>query len=193
MAKRKYEFKPDPTGAGLMNKLHLTPAQRAKLWQWICYGGLFAVCLAAQDSLLARWRLFGGVLDLAPCVILLIYVFKGAEDGCVFALSAALFYEFSGSAPGIYVVILITVIGAVASGLQRAFLQPGFWSDWLATGLAVALYELSVFGMGMMLGLTYMDRIGVYLATAVLCVAVIPALYVPVKKIGEIGGQIWNE
>lgn len=193
MAKRKYEFKPDPTDSGLLNKLYLTPAQRAKVRQWICYSLLFVFCLAVQDSLLGRWRIFGGVVDLAPCVIMLIYVYQGAEAGCVFALSAALFYEFSGSAPGIYVVVFITVLGALASGIQRSFLQPGFWSDWLTAGVSMALYELSVFFMGVILGQTYQGRIGVYLATALLCVAVIPALYVPVKKIGEIGGKTWNE
>lgn len=193
MAKHKYEFKPDPAGSGLMNKLYLTPQQRSRIKQWALYTVLFVLSLAVQDAVLGRYRILGGVIDLAPCFIMLVYVVQGAENGCVFALSTALFYYFSGSAPGMYVVLLITVIGAVISVLQESFLQPGFGADWFCAGLAMVIYEMSVFCVGLISGQTYGGRFGAFFVTAVLCVAVIPALYPPVKKIGEIGGTTWSE
>lgn len=193
MAKRKYEFKPDPNGGGLWNKLHLTPTQRRAAWRWLFYTLLFLACLVVQDAFLGRFRFFGACIDLVPCVIMLVYLHTGAQAGCVFALCASAFYAFSGSAPGLYVTILITVIGAVVSCAQHSFLQPGFYSDWLCTAVSMVAYELCVFGMGLILSQTHPGRAGVFLLAAVLCALVTPVLYLPVERIGKMGGQLWNE
>ena len=71
MARKKYRFRPDPTGAGIWNKLYITPQQRKIALKWGLYGLICLVCLILQDAVLGRVRLFGGYVDLAPAAIIL--------------------------------------------------------------------------------------------------------------------------
>ena len=72
MARRKIEFKPDPTDGGILNKLYITPKQRKTIRKWLCYSLVCVACLVIQDSVLGRARLFGGMVDLASAAIALI-------------------------------------------------------------------------------------------------------------------------
>ena len=110
----KYEFKPDPTGADPLRGLYLSTRQKHALIKWSFYCLVVLVSLVIQDTILGRIRISGATTDLAVCAIMLIGVMEGAENGGTFALFASLFYYFSGSAPGPYVIILLTavVIGA---------------------------------------------------------------------------------
>ena len=193
MARKKIEFKPDPTGGGILNKLYITPKQRKTIRKWLCYSLVCVACLVIQDSVLGRARLFGGMVDLASAAIALICVLEGSESGGVFALAASAVFVFSGSAPDDFSIALLTVYGCLAALFRESFLRRGFPSAWLCAGTAVVLYEISVFALGLLRGVTYLGRMGAFGITAALSVAVMPVLYPLLRRIGKIGGETWKE
>ena len=189
----KYEFKPDPMGPAPLKRLYITPRQRSAIIKWTLYAMVVMVALGIQDTLMARVRLFGATTDLAVCAIMLIGVMEGAENGGTFALLASVFYYFSGSAPGPYVIILLTaaVIGA-------ALFRQGYWSQGLSTavlctGMGMLVYELVLFCIGIFMELTRWNRLGVFFMTAVFSAVMVFALYPAVRAIGKIGGEAWKE
>ena len=88
MARKKIEFRPDPTGHNWADKLRLTPLQRKSVLKWLLYSAVCVAGLVLQDSMLARLRLFGGCFDVTPALIVLICVLEGSENGSLFALLA---------------------------------------------------------------------------------------------------------
>ena len=193
MARKKYEFRPDPSDFGILNKLYIPPRQRLLALKWVLYG---IVCLAAlifQDSFLGRARLWGGFVDLAPCAIVLICVMQGAESGGIFALTASVVYVFSGSAPDPLCIALITTYGVLGAMFRENYLRRGFSSDWLCAAGAMMLYEISVWFIGVFFGLTYPGRIAVFAVSGGLSVAVMPLVYPLLSRIATIGGTIWKE
>lgn len=193
MAKKKYRFRPDPTGAGVWNKLYITPQQRKTILKWSLYGLVCLLALILQDAFLGRARLFGGYVDLAPAAIILICVMQGVESGSVFALIGSMIFVFSGSAPETFAIAFITVYAVMVTLFREQFLRRSFSSAWLCTAAAVMLYELSVYLLGLFLGLTYPGRIGVFLTGGVLTVLAVPVLYPLLGWIGKIGGETWRE
>ena len=194
MAKRrKYEFKPDPKGTSLLKVLHLTRQQQLQLLKWSCYALLCLTLLIIQDVILSRFRFSGATTDLAVCGILLIGILAGAEQGGLFAMMASLIYWFSGSAPGPYVIALITLFVIGASLFRQIFWHRSFASIMLCAGLAMMVYELSLFGIGIFIGRTLWSRIGVFMLTGLMSVLVMLALYPLVMAIGKIGGETWKE
>lgn len=194
MAKRrKYEFKPDPKGTSLLKVLHMTRHQQLQLLKWSCYALLCLTLLIVQDVILSRFRFSGATTDLAVCGILLIGILAGAEQGGFFAMMASLIYWFSGSAPGPYVIALITLFVIGASLFRQIFWHRSFASIMLCAGLAMMVYEMSLFGIGIFIGRTLWSRIGVFMLTGLMSVLVMLALYPLVKAIGKIGGETWKE
>ena len=193
MAKKKYRFRPDPTGAGVWNKLYITPQQRKTALKWALYGLVCIIALIAQDAFLGRLRIFGGYVDLTPCAIVRVCVLQGSEPGSLFALIASMIYVFSGSAPGSYAIAMITVYSVLVTLFRERFLRRSFSSAWLCTMVAVVLYEISVYLIGLFLGLTYPGRIGVFAMSAVMTTLAAPALYPLLGWIGRIGGETWKE
>lgn len=193
MAKKKYEFKPDNVGTGTLSKLYLTKKQRQAALKWLLYGLACLVLLVLQDVLLSRLHVFGATTDLVSCAILLICLLQGPENGGVFALISSGIFLFSGSAPGPYTIVFLTVYGILAAIFRQAFLRKGFGSMALCTAGALLLYELSVFAMVLFLGYTIGSRIGSFLMTWVLTLAAIPLLYPILASIEKIGGETWKE
>ena len=193
MSRKKFDFRPDRTDSGLANKLYLTSRQRKKLLRWTLYALSFVLALIVQDSMLAKLRLFGGVIDLAPCTVALICILEGSESGGLFALLSAVFFVFSGTAPGSYCVGFLTVYSVLAALFRENFLRRSFSSTWLCAGAVMILYEISVFLVGVFLGNTYPARFPVFLVTGLLDVAVIPMLCPQMGWIGKIGGETWKE
>lgn len=193
MAKKKLDFKPDPQGTGLLNKLYITPRQRLVMLKWALYAALFVAVLVTQDVVLSRLTLFGGRMDLTSAVILLICVLEGAESGGVFALCASIFYVFSGSAPGEYVVALITALGILAAIFRQNFLYRNFGPQWLCTCAAVAVYQLLVFGIGLFMTQTLFSRAIVFAMNAVLACLGLLIVYPAARAIHRIGGETWKE
>lgn len=191
--KRKYEFKPDPSGTSFLKKLYMTRLQRLALLKWTLYGALCVLLLVIQDVIMSRFHISGATTDLAVAMILLISIHEGAENGGLFALIASSIYWFSGSAPGPYVIAIITFL-AIGATLSRQMLwRRSFGSTALYTGLSIMIYEMAVFLIGILMGLTIWARAGVFCLTGLLsCVVMLP-LYPLVSAIGKIGGDSWKE
>ena len=188
---KKYEFKPDKPYSGFWEKLLLTRLQRKEARKWFLYGLVLLVLSVLQDVLLSRMRVFGATTELVPCAIFMICLLEGLERGSVFALVASLLYLFSGTAAGIYSMVLITALAVAVMLLRQSWLQKGFGTAMLCTGLAMLLYELSVFAVGLFLGLTGFFRIGSFCMTVVLTMVAAPVMYPVLKTIG--GHEIWRE
>ena len=189
----KYEFKPDPTGSDLLKRLYLTPRQRRVLAKWVLYSLLVMVALVLQDTLLGRIRICGATTDLAVCAIILIGMLEGAEEGGVFALAASVFYYLSGSAPGPYVIALVTGATIATALFRQSYWTLGLSTAVLCTGLGMLVYELALMIVGMFMHLTRWNRLGVFLMTAVLSAVMVYPLYPAVRAIGNIGGEQWKE
>ena len=104
-----------------------------------------------------------------------------------------MFYYFSGSAPGPYAIAGISILGIAGALFREYFWRRGFASDVLCAGCAMALYELSIFGTGLFLGLTRWNRLGVFWLTAVLSILVMIPMYPVISNIHRIGGETWKE
>ncbi len=188
-----YEFKPDSNRIPLHKKLHLTQLQRKQLLQWTLNSLLCLVLLIIQDVIMSQVSFRGATTDLVPAAILLIAVLSDAYDGSLFLLLSSMFYVFSGSAPGPYVIAFLTIAGVAAALFRQSFWRRGFRSNFLCAGLALFLYEMAVFGTGIFLGLTHWGRFGVFVTTWALSFGVMLALYPLTRAIQKIGGEIWRE
>lgn len=193
MARKKYEFRPDPTGMNWISKLMLTKKQKQSLTKWLLYGLVCVAGLLLQDSMLSKLRILTGGFDLAPALIVLISVMEGCENGSVFALAASSVYVFSGSAQGRYCIVILTFAAVLAAAFRQSYLRRGFGSDLICTGGAMLVYELTVFFVGLGLGLTYSARWVAFFVTALLSTLTAAALYRPLRHIGTIGGNLWKE
>ena len=190
---KKYEFQPDRPYATWLSKLYLTKLQRKQLLKWFFYGLVLLLLSVLQDVVLCRMRLWGGTTDLLPCAIFTICLLEGTEKGCVFALVASIFYLLSGSAPGTYVLVLITVLSVLVTALRQTYLRQGFLPTLLAAAAAMAMYEAAIFGFCLLIGKVTPDRFGGFMVPVVLSFVVIPVLYPLAKAISTIGGETWKE
>ncbi|MBQ8355064.1 MAG: hypothetical protein IJY40_05520 [Oscillospiraceae bacterium] len=193
MARKKIEFRPDPTGHNWADKLRLTPLQRKSVLKWMLYSTVCVAGLVLQDSMLARLRLFGGCFDVTPALIVLICVLEGSENGSLFALLASMVYVFSGTGQGHYCIAMLTLAAVLATAFRQSYLRRGAGSDLICVGGAMVLYEMAVFTAGVLQGLTYRARWGVFLMTAVVSTLTAGAVYALLKYIGTIGGNAWKE
>ena len=193
MARKKIEFRPDPTGHNWADKLKLTPLQRKSLLKWVLYSAVCVAGLVLQDSMLARLRLFGGCFDVTPALIVLICVLEGSENGSLFALLASMVYVFSGTGQGYYCIAMLTLAAVLATAIRQSYLRRGAGSDLICVGGAMMLYEMGVFTAGVLQGLTYRARWGVFFMTAIISTLAAGAVYALLKYIGTIGGNAWKE
>ena len=193
MARKKYEFRPDPTGFDVAGKLYLTQQQRLSILKWVLYSAVCVAGLVLQDSMLARVRFLGGNFALAPVLVILICVLEGCENGCGFALGASMVYAFSGSAQGRYCIIYLTFAAVLAAAVRQSYLRRGPGSDLLCVGLTMLLYELAVFLTGLFLELTYPARWTAAVMTALCSTLSAGVLYPLVRYAGTIGGNVWKE
>ncbi len=189
----KKEFKSDKPHSGFWGKLYLTQKQRKELLKWSLYGALLLALSLLQDVVLCRVRLLRATTELVPVGIFLICILEGAESGSIFALSASLLYLFSGTAAGPYSMVFITVLAIGVTIFRQAYLQKGLAAAVLCAGVAMLVYELLQFLMGLFLGLTIPSRFIGFVVTAVLSIAAIPILYPIAFSIGTIGGETWKE
>ena len=193
MARKKIEFRPDPTGHNWSDKLKLTHLQRKALLKWVLYSAVCVAGLVLQDSMLARLRLFGGCFDVTPALIVLICVLEGSENGALFVLLASMVYVFSGTGQGYYCIAILTLAALLATAVRQSYLRRGAGSDLICVGGAMVLYEMSVFMAGLIQGLTYRARWGVFFMTAIISTLTAGAVYALLKYIGTIGGNAWKE
>lgn len=191
--KQVYEFKPDREQTHILKQLYLTKLQRRQLLKWGCYAVLCIALLVVQDVMLSQFRLSGATTDLAVCIIFLIGLYEGTENGSLFALIASLVYLFSGNSPGAQCVALLTC-GAVLLNLFRQMnWHRSGGSILLCTCAGIVLYEMLNFLFGIFTGSTIWARAGVFLLVAIMtCICAFP-LYPLVKLISKIGGDTWKE
>lgn len=190
---KKYEFKPDKPQTSLLSHLLLTGKQRQACLKWGLYGLMLLVLSILQDVLLCHLRIFGASTELVPCGIFLICLLEGSENGSIFALISSSLYLFSGTAHGPYSMVAITALAIFLCIFRQAYLQQGFSAAMLCCGIAMVLYELTMFVFGLFLHLTIPSRIFGFLITAGLSLITIPGLYPIFKAIGAIGGESWKE
>ena len=193
MARKKYEFRPDKVKTDFLGKLYLTPQQRKKLLRWLLFAVLLVTVSVLQDVVLCRISYLGGGTDLVPCLIFMIAALEGAEEGSIFALIASVVYFFSGSAPGPYMIPLVTGIAIFMAILRQACLPRGFFSILLCAALGMAAYEMLLFAIGMFLGNIPLDRMEAMLRTALYTLCGFPIAYPLARLIGKIGGETWKE
>lgn len=191
--KNNRDFKPDRTQSGALSKLFLTRKQRLSLLKWLLYTLVLLVLSVLQDVVLCRFRLFGATTELVPCGIFMICVIQGAQSGCLFALIAGLVYIFSGSGPGIYAVALIPILAVAVTIFRQSYLRKGFSATLLCTTAAVMAYEMVVFLVNLLLGLTHVGRAGIFALTGLYSLVAAPVLYPILTSIGKIGGETWKE
>ena len=192
MARRNQEFKPDAR-AGILKNLYITKKQWLNLLRWFLYALLCAVMLVIQDTMMSRVSFYGITTDLAPMIILLITVLVGTDCGSVFVLAASVVYFYSGSAPGAYCIALLTIPGILATMIRQVFWRRGLRSTVLCAGLALMLYEIVLFGIGVITGLTLWNRALIFVFTGLVSWALMMPLYPLVYRIGKIGGEPWKE
>lgn len=190
---KKNEFKPDKLRAGFLSKLYLTRKQRQSILKWLLYSLVLLVLSVLQDVILCRVRLFSATTDLVPVGIFLICILEGMNESCIFLLTAACLYQFSGTAPEPYCIALIVVLGVMVTYFRQSFLQKSFSATMLCMAAALLVYELVVFAVSLFMGLTVLGRIGIPCLTALFSLLASPGLYPAVKAIGTIGGETWKE
>lgn len=190
---RKRDFRPDKNHSGALSKLYITKKQRRTLLKWLLMALVLIALSVVQDVILSRVRLFGAAADLVPAAILTVCIMLDPEVGSVFVLVASSLYWFSGSAPGPYVIVVMTVLGVVIGILRQSFLRYGFLTVMLCAAAAVMLYELTVFGIGFFLGFTTLSRLGSFCLSGALSLAVMPLLYPVFAAIRKMGGETWTE
>lgn len=194
MAKKpKYEFKPDKKQATFLKRLYMTRLQRLQILKWTLLGAACLGALVIQDVIMSRIHISGATTDLAVCMILLIGLYEGTENGSLFAFIASVVYLFSGSSPGPFCIGLITTLTVGINLIRQNLWQRSFGSILLCTCVSVMLYEMGTFVMGLISGLTIFARVGVFFLTgAFSCVTVLP-MYPLVRAISKIGGDTWKE
>ena len=193
MARKKHEFRPDTFRQDILGKLLLTRKQSKVFLRWVLFCGVCLLGLILQDVVMSRFTIFDTTTDLVPCCILAICILQGAESGSIFALIGSMIYYFSGSAPGIFAIPLITVIAVCTAVFRQAYLRKGFSTMLICTSGAMILYEVSTFFIGLFLGSTVLSRFPAFFISALITLALVPALYPVLLSIGKIGGEIWKE
>lgn len=197
MARRKLskqsEFKPDPRQNSLSGLFHVTQLQKQRMLKWTLYVLTGILLLTIQDVIMSRVSIFGATTDLPVVYILLITVIEGVDVGSLFVLFASTIYYFSGSAPGPYCIGLLCAVGIIATLLRQAYLRRTKASIVICAGVALTIYEMGLFVVGIGLGLTRWDRVFSFLITAGYSFGVMVLLYPLINRIGLIGGTTWKE
>ena len=191
--KKGSEFRPDDLDPTLGKKLYMTRLQRLHLLRWGLYVLICILLLIIQDVLMSRVVIFGATTDLCVAALLLITVMEGANVGSIFILISSVLYYFSGSAPGPFCVALLTVFGMFSTLFRQAFWHRNKASILLCSGMAVMLYELGVYVVGLVTGLTNWYSIEFFLVTGALSWLVMLLLYPLLDRVGQIGGYVWKE
>jgi len=191
--KQTYEFKPDREETHILKQLYLTKLQRRQILKWGSYAALCIALLVIQDVMLSQFRLSGATTDLAVCIIFLIGLYEGTENGSLFALIASLVYLFSGNSPGAQCVALLTCGTVLLNLFRQMSWHRSSGSILLCTCAGIVLYEMLNFFFGIFTGITIWARAGVFLLVAIMtCICAFP-LYPLVKLISKIGGDTWKE
>lgn len=199
MAKRRrrkqlaYEFKPDPKGTNYLKRLYMTRLQRLTILKWATFAMTGILMLVIQDVIMSQTRFSGATTDLPVAFILLVGIYEGLENGSVFALVSSLFYWFSGSAPTPICVAALCILVILIGLFRQLYWHRSFGSIAMCVSIAIMLYEMILFVIGLMSGLTILPRVSVFALTGgITCITMLP-MYPLVRLISKIGGVSWKE
>ena len=149
--RKKSEFRPDSSIRNWTQRLYLSPQQQKRYLKWILLAVLSVLSLLLQDVLFSRISIYGSTVDLVPCALIVICVMQGIESGCVFLLIGALVYYFSGSSPGVYVILLIPLLFILFNAYATwiAMVQTSTVTQWMilisaVLWMAVAIYAFAL-------------------------------------------------
>ena len=193
MARSKFEFRPDRSGSSFFSRLLPTKKQRQKLLKWSLYSLLLLMLSLLQDVLMSRVSILGATTDLVPCCIMLVCLLEGAQKSSIFCVLAALFFVASGSAPGYYVLPVITVMAMVITMFRQGYLARSMGTIFVCLAVAVVGYEMTVFAIEYLTGNTLLGRINAFWLKALLSLAAAPLIYPFAAAIEKIGGETWKE
>lgn len=193
MARKKHEFRPDTVRQDILGKLLMTPRQRQSTLRWFLFSLVCLMALILQDVVMSRFSIFGTTTDLVPCCIIAICILQGAESGSIFTLFASVIFYFSGSAPGVFAIPLITGLAVLGSIFRQGYLRKGFSTLVICTGACLTVYELSIFFIGLFLKSTIWPRFLAFPGSALVTLVLVPVLYPILLSIGKIGGETWKE
>ena len=188
-----YEFKPDPKGTNYLKRLYMTRLQRLAILKWATFAMTGIVLLVIQDVIMSQIRISGATTDLPVAFILLVGIYEGLENGSVFTLAASLFYWFSGSAPTPICVGVLCVLVILVGLFRQLYWHRSFGSIAMCVSIAIMLYEMSLFVIGLMSGLTILPRLGVFALTGGITCITMLLMYPLVRAISKIGGISWKE
>lgn len=191
--KDSVDFKPDVQTSTWLKTAQMTRQQRLRLLKWALYVVTIVVSLVVQDVIMSQLNILGGTTDLPVVVILLITVIEGTEVGSLFVLIASTLYYFSGTAPGAYCIGLLSGLGIAAVMFRQLYWHRSKGSIVLCAGVAVMLYELGLFVVGLMSELTIWKCMANFILTGIYSCATLPLYYPLIYKIGLIGGNTWKE
>ena len=199
MAKRRrrkqlaYEFKPDPKGTNYLKRLYMTRLQRLTILKWATFAMTGILMLVIQDVIMSQTRFSGATTDLPVAFILLVGIYEGLENGSVFTLVSSLFYWFSGSAPTPICVAVLCIVVILIGLFRQLYWHRSFGSIAMCVSIAIMLYEMILFVIGLMSGLTILPRASVFALTGgITCITMLP-MYPLVRLISKIGGVSWKE
>ena len=188
-----YEFKPDPKGTNYLKRLYMTRLQRLTILKWATFAMTGILLLVIQDVIMSQVRLSGATTDLPVAFILLVGIYEGLENGSVFTLAASLFYWFSGSAPTPICVAALCILVILIGLFRQLYWHRSFGSIAMCVSIAIMLYEMILFVIGLMSGLTILPRASVFALTGgITCITMLP-MYPLVRLISKIGGVSWKE
>ena len=188
-----YEFKPDPKGTNYLKRLYMTRLQRLTILKWATFAMTGILLLVIQDVIMSQVRFSGATTDLPVAFILLVGIYEGLENGSVFTLAASLFYWFSGSAPTPICVAVLCVLVILIGLFRQLYWHRSFGSIAMCVSIAIMLYEMTMFVIGLMSGLTILPRASVFALTGgITCITMLP-MYPLVRAISKIGGVSWKE
>ena len=171
----------------------MTRLQRLTLLKWATYFMTGVALLVVQDVIMSQMRFSGATTDLPVAFILLVGIYEGLENGSVFTLAASLFYWFSGSAPTPVCIGMLCVLVILVGLFRQLYWHRSFGSICMCVSIAIMLYEMILFVVGLSMGLTILPRVGVFALTGGITCATMLPMYPLVRVISRIGGESWKE
>jgi transcription elongation factor Elf1 len=88
---------------------------------------------------------------------------------------------------------ILSFLGIGACIFRQMYWHRNQGSIVLCAGIALMLYEVIIFGIGVFTGLTHWERLNSFLVTGGISVAVMIPLYTLINAIGQIRGNTWKE
>ena len=171
----------------------MTRLQRLTILKWATFAMTGILMLVIQDVIMSQTRFSGATTDLPVAFILLVGIYEGLENGSVFTLVSSLFYWFSGSAPTPICVAVLCILVILIGLFRQLYWHRSFGSIAMCVSIAIMLYEMILFVIGLMSGLTILPRASVFALTGgITCITMLP-MYPLVRVISKIGGVSWKE